>query len=230
MNILLISLSFLAVACSGIQPRYHEVGSGDSLVSIAKRYAVPLKDLKARNRSQVRRGLQAGMRLYIPFEARPDWNKEFEVKSDGGRREVASAEMGRFIWPVRGAISSPYGPRYLRRYGRGHHDGIDIVARQGTPVRSARSGHVIYANNRISGYGNMIIVRHPGQFATVYAHLSRFHVRRGQYVAKGQLIGRVGRTGRATSPHLHFEVRDGQSAVDPLPFLTGPYASRVSQR
>ncbi len=104
------------------------------------------------------------------------------------------------------------------------HEGIDIVARKGTPIKAARAGHVIYASNQISGYGNLVIVRHTGTDATVYAHLSSFSVKRGQFVSKGALLGRVGMTGHATSPHLHFEIRTrdrrGKAvAVDPLPLL-----------
>lgn len=127
-------------------------------------------------------------------------------------------EEARFSWPIGGGkpISSFFGERWGRS-----HEGIDIAARTGTPVKAARSGKVIYSENRISGYGNMVIIRHSPSFATVYAHLSRLGVRQGDFVERGKIIGRVGMTGRATSSHLHFEIRHKRRAIDPLVYLPG---------
>ncbi|MGE4233263.1 MAG: M23 family metallopeptidase [Bacteriovoracia bacterium] len=126
-----------------------------------------------------------------------------------------------FSWPLRtGSISSFYGSRR-----RDFHDGIDIRARKGTPVYSAKAGEVIYSARRIRGYGNMIVIRHENGFSTVYAHNSKNLVKLGDSVKDGQKIALVGRTGRATGPHLHFEVRRGQLAEDPLSYL--PKVDRV---
>ncbi|MFM8270607.1 MAG: M23 family metallopeptidase [Pseudomonadota bacterium] len=127
-------------------------------------------------------------------------------------------EQARFSWPIAGGkpISSSFGERWGRQ-----HEGIDIAASSGTPVKAARAGKVIYAENRISGYGNMVIIRHSPSFATVYAHLSRIGVRPGDFVDRGKIIGKVGMTGRATSAHLHFEIRHKRMAVDPLMYLPG---------
>ncbi|NBT59993.1 M23 family metallopeptidase, partial [bacterium] len=96
-------------------------------------------------------------------------------------------EHARFSWPIVGAkpVSSVYGERWGRP-----HEGIDIAATSGTPVKAARSGKVIYSENRISGYGNMVVIRHSPSFATVYAHLSRIGVRTGDYVERGKIIGK----------------------------------------
>jgi len=126
-------------------------------------------------------------------------------------------KQARFSWPVSGKpISSFFGERWGRQ-----HEGIDIAASHGTPVQAARPGKVIYAEDSISGYGKMVIIRHSPNFATVYAHLSRIGVRAGDIVDRGKVIGKVGMTGRATSSHLHFEIRHKRAAVDPLVYLPG---------
>lgn len=118
-----------------------------------------------------------------------------------------------FVWPTNGMVSSPFGPRWGRM-----HEGIDIAAPTGRPVRAAKAGVVITA--AASGaYGNLIVVDHGGGEQTRYAHLSAFDVAKGTPVPIGQVIGRIGSTGRSTGPHLHFEIRIAGIAVDPLPYL-----------
>jgi murein DD-endopeptidase MepM/ murein hydrolase activator NlpD len=118
-----------------------------------------------------------------------------------------------FIWPLNGAINSPFGPRWGRM-----HTGIDIDGTAGDPIVASKAGRVILAQY-YSGYGNAIIIDHGGGFATLYGHLSAFDVRNGEDVAQGQIIGRVGCTGSCTGDHLHFEVRVNGSPVDPLDYL-----------
>lgn len=120
-----------------------------------------------------------------------------------------------FIWPVRsGKLSQHFKP------GGKRHDGIDISGPRGTGIFAAASGRVIYAGRDFSGYGNLIIIEHGSdQWATFYAHLDAFRVRQGQTVSKGQLIGLMGRTGRATGVHLHFEVRYNLRPTDPMPLI-----------
>lgn len=132
-----------------------------------------------------------------------------------------------FIWPLRkGGLSSFFGSR-----GDSYHEGIDIRANAGTPVYAAREGVVIYSGRGIRGYGNVVIVKHKGGFATVYAHNKFNTVRRGEKVKRGALLARVGATGRATGPHLHFEVRRGELPQDPLAFLPKPGgAARVARK
>lgn len=114
-------------------------------------------------------------------------------------------------WPVAPRITSPFGPR-----GDGFHPGIDLAASLGTRVKAARSGRVVFAGWD-DGYGKVVVVR-VGQAVTIwYAHLSRFSVHLGERVGMGRVVGRVGQTGEATGPHLHFEVRLRGAAVDPRP-------------
>jgi hypothetical protein len=117
-------------------------------------------------------------------------------------------------WPLQASVGSPFGPR-----GTGFHPGIDLSASSGAPVGAAAPGRVIFAAYERSGYGKLVEVAHGGGVVSLYAHLSAVSVRVGQAVATGSRIGRVGSSGEATGPHLHFEVRVRGAAVDPLPAL-----------
>jgi len=112
----------------------------------------------------------------------------------------------------------------MSRFGvRGgeHHDGIDIAAPEGTAIHAAGSGVVLFAGAQ-RGYGNLAVIDHGGGLATVYAHCSEVLVRTGQNVSSGQTIAKVRRTGRATGPHLHFEVRLRAQPRNPLFYLPEP--------
>lgn len=124
-------------------------------------------------------------------------------------------------WPLTGVISSDFGER-SSPWGRSweFHAGLDIRALQGTPVAAAGSGTVVYAG-RMRGYGNMVVVDHGFELKTVYAHLSAIYADLGRRVQTGEVIGAVGQTGRATGPHLHYEVRVGTAPVDPMCYLAG---------
>jgi murein DD-endopeptidase MepM/ murein hydrolase activator NlpD len=121
-----------------------------------------------------------------------------------------------FIWPVRGQISSLFG---LRRFFNGEerkpHNGLDIAAQEGLPVKAAANGTVIDSGSFFFS-GNMIYLDHGQGIISLYAHLSRIDVKPGELVKQGQVIGEVGQTGRATGPHLHFAVFANQTLVDPL--------------
>jgi len=118
-------------------------------------------------------------------------------------------------WPLQAPIASPFGPR-----GNGFHPGIDLAAPTGTRVGAAAAGRVVFAAYDPSGYGSLVEVAHGGGVLSMYAHLSTISVRVGQSVATGTRVGRVGSTGEATGPHLHFEVRVRGAAVDPVPSLS----------
>lgn len=129
--------------------------------------------------------------------------------------------VGALSWPLATKIqvTSPFGQR-----GKEFHEGVDLKAQQGTPVLAAQEGTVIYAGSKIRGYGKMVVIRHFRQISTIYAHNSRLLVRIGQYVRQGQKIAISGRTGHVTGPHLHFEVRDGLSALNPMALLPSIHA------
>lgn len=126
---------------------------------------------------------------------------------------------GQLSWPVQGQISSTFGTRVHPVFKtKMMHTGIDIRAPRGTPVRAAGPGEVLFAG-WLRGYGQVIIIDHGNNLSSVYAHLSSMSVRESAAVKKGQTIGSVGSTGTATGAHLHFEVRVGGDARDPMRYL-----------
>ena len=131
----------------------------------------------------------------------------------GGSSSSGGVSARGFIWPVSGAVTSGFGWRWGRM-----HEGIDIAAPSGTPIRATAAGTVIYSG-WMSGYGNLVIIDHGGGLATAYAHQSTIGVGNGQQVVQGQTIGYVGCTGHCFGDHLHFEVRVNGAAVDPLGYL-----------
>jgi murein DD-endopeptidase MepM/ murein hydrolase activator NlpD len=120
---------------------------------------------------------------------------------------------GSMIWPVSGAFTSPFGPRWGRL-----HAGIDLAAPEGTPSRAAESGRVVLAG-WTGGYGNYTCIAHGGALSTCYAHQSRYGTSVGANVSKGQVIGYVGNTGNSTGAHLHFETRVNGTPVNPMGYL-----------
>jgi murein DD-endopeptidase MepM/ murein hydrolase activator NlpD len=123
------------------------------------------------------------------------------------------------IWPLDGRIGSHYGSRLDPFTGDAEiHRGLDIVGLYGSAVRAPADGMVIFSARK-SDYGNLIILEHSQGLSTRYGHLSRFAVRTGQKVAKGDIIGYVGTTGRTTGPHLHYEVRLNDRPVNPRNYL-----------
>ena len=137
-----------------------------------------------------------------------------------GRRPQGVQGDGRLSPPIPGAaFSSLFGPRLHPIFGTVRmHNGVDIRAVTGTPIRAAAAGTVVYAGPR-GGYGNTVVVDHGGSLATLYAHQSAVSVSPGSVVGRGQLIGAVGSTGFSTGPHLHFEVRVDGTPVSPLGYL-----------
>lgn len=135
-----------------------------------------------------------------------------EPPSSEAPASTATPSSG-FIWPVRGTLVSPYGQRWGRL-----HSGIDISAPAGTPIAASASGQVVYAG-AMGGYGLIVVIQHPGGIATAYAHNSSIAVSVGQSVGQGQTIAAVGCTGTCYGDHVHFEVRVGGSAVDPMGYL-----------
>jgi murein DD-endopeptidase MepM/ murein hydrolase activator NlpD len=122
------------------------------------------------------------------------------------------AGSGQFIWPIDGPITSGFGMRWGRM-----HEGIDISAPTGTPIRAAGSGSIVLAAYS-GGYGNYTCISHGGGLSTCYGHQSSF-ARTSGSISQGSILGYVGSTGHSTGPHLHFEVRVNGQAVDPLGYL-----------
>ncbi|WP_081111944.1 M23 family metallopeptidase [Bdellovibrio bacteriovorus] len=128
---------------------------------------------------------------------------------------VIQEEMMTFDWPVdRARMTRGFLPKKRRP-----HLGIDLAAPKGTPILASQAGTVIYAGREFRGYGKMVLIESGNGFATLYAHFDKILVAEGQKVRQGEVIGAMGRTGRATGVHLHFEVRKNRGPIDPLPLL-----------
>jgi len=124
------------------------------------------------------------------------------------------------IWPVDGKLESGFGGRSNPFGGSGYefHSGQDIEAPLGASVVAGAKGQVSFVGWQ-NGYGQLVVIDHGGGLTTRYGHLSHIDVAQGEYVARGQFIGRVGSTGRSTGPHLHYEVRINEDPVNPLQYL-----------
>lgn len=130
-----------------------------------------------------------------------------------------SGALPQFAWPASGPITSGFGPRFhpiLKAWK--NHTGLDIAVPYGTRVSASASGTVIFAG-WAGGYGKTVMIAHPGNSVTLYAHMSVISVKDGQVVVKGAKVGEVGSTGYSTGPHLHFEIRINGDPVNPLPLL-----------
>jgi murein DD-endopeptidase MepM/ murein hydrolase activator NlpD len=128
-----------------------------------------------------------------------------------------SANGTSFRWPVRGRIISGFGPKPSGE----RNDGINLAVPEGTSVKAAEAGTVIYAGNELAGYGNLVLIRHADGWVSAYAHNSKITVNRGDTVQRGQTIAQAGMTGSVTTPQVHFELRKGAKPVNPMDHLSG---------
>lgn len=213
---------------------YHTVKRCQTLYRISKTYNVSVEELMELNNINDPSSLKIGDKIFIPGadkelyvesyceqvtsvkekkeETKPTFAKRRENIKKYDDKNIPS--FSGFIWPVKGKIFSRF-----EQTGERRHDGIDISAPEGTPVKASAGGRVIYSGSGIRGYGNIIIIKHTNNYFTVYAHNRENHVLEGDIVKQGQIIGKVGSTGKATGPHLHFEIRKGKTPVDPLKLL-----------
>ncbi|WP_346909127.1 peptidoglycan DD-metalloendopeptidase family protein [uncultured Roseibium sp.] len=120
-----------------------------------------------------------------------------------------------FRWPVRGRIISDFGSKP----GGTRNEGVNLAVPEGTPVKAAGSGTVIYAGNELKGFGNLVLLRHADGWVSAYAHNSKLNVKRGDNVSRGEVIANAGATGSVSQPQVHFELRRGNKPVDPLKYL-----------
>ena len=199
---------------------YHVVERHQTLYRICKTYKVDIHEVASINGIPDHSKIQTGQRIFIPGARKV---LKVEIVIDDVAAEHVGAERERtktvhkkmdFIWPVEGKSTDLFEDNERER-----HQGIDISCSSGTPIKASSAGTVIYAGNTIRGYGNMIILRHSEEFVTVYAHNQVNLVEERDRIEKGQIIGKVGQTGRATGPHLHFEIRRNNKPVDPLLYL-----------
>ncbi len=123
---------------------------------------------------------------------------------------IAAAGKDKFTWPVQGDVISAFGPKS----GGQRNDGLNISAADGTVVRAAAAGEVVYAGDQVPGFGNLVLIKHEDGWVTAYAHMSRIDVKMRDFVGQGQQLGLVGSTGGVDGPQLHFEVRYAPSPTD----------------
>jgi len=210
---------------------FHEIRAGETLFRIARAYGVSVDDLRVENGIADPAQLVTGSLLFVPraertvdvgagattqakVEARPPRRAQPSQIPRAGSGALDPAAKGEpLAWPVRGVLVSSFGMRDSEQ-----HEGIDLAAPEGTPVLAASAGKVLFAGEQ-RGYGRIVLLGHEGGLVTIYAHNAENLVSAGDAVVRGQRIARVGRSGNATGPHLHFEVRVGTRPRDPLGFL-----------
>jgi lipoprotein NlpD len=223
--VLLAHAATQAPSQPGPPARVHEVKPGDTLSAIAQTYGVSVAAIVAANRlpgDEVT--LRIGQRLTIPPSVPAMAGARLPARRSPPRPPVtlvlAVPDFGDlqplFAWPVDGAVSSTFGRRRS-----GWHRGVDIKADHGAPVLAAAPGLVI-ASGLERRYGRVVKIEHAHGFVTVYAHNDHNLVEVGEHVSAGQTIAVIGRSGRATAHHLHFEIRHGGLAYNPLYLLPLP--------
>jgi murein DD-endopeptidase MepM/ murein hydrolase activator NlpD len=189
--------------------QYVYVESPTQIKKVAHAYGVSEKDVKSANPDK---SFQNEW-VFIPSKV----GIAYFLRDTYVLEDYRGLGTGRFLWPVPQfyKVSSQFGPR-----GHKHHDGIDIPAPKGTPIVAVDNGVVIYSDNGIRGYGNMIVINHGDDVFTVYAHNTKNKVDKGDKVKRGDLIALVGNTGRSTGPHLHFEIRMKNKVRNPAQYLS----------
>lgn len=219
-------------------PQAYTVQRGDSLYKISRKYGVDMRALAQKNALQPPYTIFPGQKLLVPLAystasaAPPPPTSSSSSRSQPRRgpsstMPVASAPPpvappapparagSRFVWPAEGKILAKFGPS-----GKGlHNDGINIGVAEGTSVKAAENGVVAYSGNELQGFGNLLLVKHADGWMSAYAHNDQLLVKRGDQVKRGQVISRAGSSGNVRSPQVHFELRRGTKAVDPLKYL-----------
>lgn len=209
-KILKIAFVFIFVSCTQFKSgHFVKIKEGESFKSIAKQYSVSRYDLERENDDK---SFVPGEWVFVPEEK--GILPHIFSKIDSGWSLLGHKA---FLWPV--PSSSRVSSRFGTRWGR-PHEGLDIAAQRGAHILASNSGVVVYSGNELGGYGNIIVIAHKGGFFSVYAHNQDNYVTKGQVVKKGQVIGRVGNTGKSTGPHLHFEVRRQGKALNPSKFIS----------
>lgn len=204
------------------EPQVHVVAAGETLYRISVRYGVDPQEIASLNGIDDPRTLAVGRELRLPPSARDRDRTASSRQGAGQGANPGTASLSVkppderapiLLWPVKGVLYSRFGKR-----GATRHDGIDIAAPEGTPIAAAADGEVIFAGSQ-RGYGNLVILRHEDGLVTIYAHNRENLVKEGARIRQGEVLGKVGRTGRASGPHCHFEVRRGTTPLEPLDYL-----------
>jgi murein DD-endopeptidase MepM/ murein hydrolase activator NlpD len=197
---------------SGVKGAYHIVRPKETLWSIAKQYAVNVNVLAQVNRIPDTNKIEKGQRIFIP-EKTVEQNISLPKKQR--KIEITNVYGENFNWPVKGQIISSFG----QKKGGSTNNGIDIKVSEGTDIRASKSGTVTFYSDAFKGYGKTLIIDHGNGYQTVYAYNSIMYPKEGDFVKQGQIIARSGKTGRAKTASLHFEIRKKHAPVNPRKLL-----------
>ncbi len=222
----------------------HVVRKGDTIYSISRRYNVDMSLLARQNRLKEPYSIYEGQFLKLPGSIVEKPAAQVAVRTTPTKTPAKTAtktaaktsakkttpatkknavrlppapsrSQSKFAWPVEGKIMTKFGAAGAGR----HNDGVNIKVAEGTTVRAAENGVVAYAGNELKGFGNLLLIKHADGWITAYAHNKQLLVKRGQTVRRGQPVAKAGKTGGAKESQLHFEIRKGTKAVDPLLYL-----------
>ncbi|MBO4521516.1 MAG: M23 family metallopeptidase [Alphaproteobacteria bacterium] len=219
----------------------HVVQKGDTIYSISRRYNVDMSLLARQNQLKAPYNIYEGQFLKLPGSIveykgtqvsslktpeKPSAKAQQPKKTAAKQTKTTKKDSVRlppppvrskakFAWPVDGKVMTKFGSAGAGR----HNDGINIKVNEGVSVRAAENGVVAYAGNELKGFGNLLLVKHADGWITAYAHNASLLVKRGETVTRGQSIAKAGKTGNAKEPQLHFEIRKGTKAVDPLAYM-----------
>ncbi len=218
----------------------HVVRKGDTIYSISRRYNVDMSLLARQNKLKEPYSIYEGQFLKLPGSIVEKPAAQVAIRSAAAKTPAKTAakasakkttpatkknavrlppapnrSQSKFAWPVDGKIMTKFGAAGAGR----HNDGVNIKVAEGTAVRAAENGVVAYAGNELKGFGNLLLIKHADGWITAYAHNKQLLVKRGQTVRRGQPVAKAGKTGGEKESQLHFEIRKGTKAVDPLLYL-----------
>ena len=204
--------------------KVYTVKKGDTLYSISRKFKTDLFSLSILNKLDNVNQIKVNQKILIPdsiLKPKKIKQKEKPLQKTENQKIVKKKIFPKkldldFIWPVKGKILNGFGsltPGFF-------NDGINISSTLGTSVKASLEGEIVYSGNEIPGYGNLILIKHSKNWITAYAHLEKIVKKKGNYVKKGETIGLVGKTGNVSEVQLHFEIRKGKEAVNPLKYLS----------
>jgi len=182
---------------------YHKVQKGETLWKISKAYGTGIKEIAKLNKLPDTSRINTGQLIFIP-------NAKQRVSAAG-----SYSTEDNFIWPVSGRVISYFGS--LKDGIK--NKGIDIASGKGVMVLASRSGKVSFRDDKVKGYGKTVIIDHGDGYSTVYTYNAEILAETGDYVKQGSVIAKVGNTGRADKPSLHFEIRKNHRPQNPFYYL-----------
>jgi murein DD-endopeptidase MepM/ murein hydrolase activator NlpD len=188
----------------------HIVVANETLTAISRKYDISITELAQINNIKMSETLIIGQILMLPYEAKLTHKQILNKKIFN-----VTVKNTKLIMPIQGEIITKFGPGADGT----HNDGINIKANFGAPIKAAADGKIVYVGSELRGYGNLIIIKHEGNFLTAYAHNKEIFVNKNQQVSQGEIIGTVGKSGKVSEPQLHFGLRKGRKAVDPLKYI-----------